>query len=84
VVVLSWYTINNCTVWSGLLHCGKTMRKHTEDSRLQEHGLASIAAMALRSPDNALKVVALGGIPTMLKSMQMFPTNTSLQRQVKE
>jgi hypothetical protein len=58
------------------------MRTHTEDSRLQEVGLATIAAMALRSPDNATRLIGLGAAVITLQAMRMHRTVGSLLRQV--
>jgi armadillo repeat-containing protein 6 len=58
------------------------MRTHISDAKLQDHGLATIAAMSLRSPDNARRLVAMGATLMILKAMQSHPTVTMVQRQV--
>ena len=60
------------------------MRKHPDDAKLQEHSLATIGAMALRSPDNSLQLVGLGVVPVVLRAMQAHATDGSIQRQVSQ
>ncbi len=59
----------------------RAMRAHPGDARLQEHALATMAAMALRSPDNCLRLAALGGVPVALQAMRGHPEATAVQRQ---
>ena len=60
------------------------MRKHPEDAKLQEHSLATLGAMALRSPDNAQQLVGLGVIPVVLRAMQSHGADGTIQRQVRQ
>jgi hypothetical protein len=63
-------------------HPGQAMRTHKDDSRLQEIGLATIAAMSLRSPDNTTRMVGSGGVAITMQAMRMHRTVGTLQRQV--
>lgn len=58
------------------------MTTHKDDSRLQEIGLATIAAMSLRSPDNTTRMVGSGGVAITMQAMRMHRTVGTLQRQV--
>eukprot|EP00903_Cladosiphon_okamuranus_P005933 g5863.t1 len=57
------------------------MSQHTNDKTLQEHGCATMAAMALRSPSNGAQIVQEGGITAVLAAMRTHPTVQPLQRQ---
>lgn len=61
----------------------QAMRTHPTDPRLQEIGLATVAAMALRSPDNAVRLVGMGAALVSLQAMRTHKTVGSLQRQVR-
>ncbi|CAM9495681.1 unnamed protein product [Phaeothamnion confervicola] len=51
------------------------------DASLQEHGLATLAALALRAPHNARRVAAAGGFEAILAAMRAHPAASALQRQ---
>ncbi|CAM9630029.1 unnamed protein product [Laminaria digitata] len=57
------------------------MSQHKGDKALQEHGCATMAAMALRSPSNGAQIVAEGGIASVLEAMRLHPNVQPLQRQ---
>eukprot|EP00904_Undaria_pinnatifida_P005168 jgi/Undpi1/1781/HiC_scaffold_12.g05168.m1 len=57
------------------------MSQHPADKTLQEHGCATMAAMALRSPSNGARIVSEGGITSVLEAMRQHPTVQGLQRQ---
>ncbi len=59
----------------------KAMRKHAEDAKLQEHGLATVGAMALRSPDNCSQLVGLGAVLVILQAFRQHAEVTAIQRQ---
>jgi hypothetical protein len=59
----------------------RAMQAHPADGKLQEHGLATMAAMGLRSRDNALRLAALGGVALALQAMRAHPESTAVQRQ---
>lgn len=58
------------------------MEGFPEAFRLQEHGCATFAAMALRSPRNAEHLVKHHNVATwIVRAMQKHPSRTTLQRQ---
>eukprot|EP00752_Nemacystus_decipiens_P018714 g16778.t1 len=57
------------------------MSQHKNDKTLQEHGCATMAAMALRSPSNGAQIVQEGGIASVLEAMRTHPAVQPLQRQ---
>lgn len=59
----------------------KAMRKHAEEGKLQEHGLATMGAMALRSPENCRQLVGLGAVPVLLQALRQHAENSAIQRQ---
>jgi hypothetical protein len=46
-----------------------------------EHGIASLAAMTLRSPANSTKIVRVGAIDVIVKAMRRHSEKGSVQRQ---
>lgn len=53
-----------------------------EDSHLMEHGIACLAAMSLRFPSNAVKIVQCGATEVVTKAMTKFmASRPSLVRQ---
>lgn len=57
------------------------LNTHMNDSALAEHVIATLAAMALRKPENSARIVALGGAGVIAQCMRRFPTCVPLQRQ---
>lgn len=51
-----------------------------EDSTLVEHAMATLAAMALRSPQNGTKIIEANGVDSIIKGMRKHPTKGALQR----
>eukprot|EP01036_Dinobryon_divergens_P013586 gene13586-18328_t len=58
-----------------------TSEEYLPDFSFAEHALATLAAMSLRSPLNAARILEVGGIDAMLKAMRRHPTREALQRQ---
>jgi len=57
-------------------------KRHSDDAQLQEHFCATIANMALRRPQNAVKIVGLGGGNLVIASMHAHAEqHANLQRQ---
>ena len=57
-------------------------KRHSDDAQLQEHFCATIANMALRRPQNAVKIVGLGGGNLVITSMHAHAEqHANLQRQ---
>lgn len=48
----------------------------------QEHGCATMAAMALRSPSNGSRILAEGGVTAVVEAMRRHSSAQGLQRQV--
>ncbi|GKY91071.1 hypothetical protein MPSEU_000079900 [Mayamaea pseudoterrestris] len=48
---------------------------------LQEHAIGTMAAMALRQPQNAAFLIASQGAPNIVQAMRKYPNRSSLQRQ---
>lgn len=59
----------------------KAMRKHGEEVKIQEHGLATMGAMALRSPDNCRQLVGLGAVLVILQAFRQHAEARTIQRQ---
>lgn len=59
----------------------KAMRKHGEVVKIQEHGLATMGAMALRSPDNCRQLVGLGAVLVILQALRQHGEARTIQRQ---
>ncbi len=59
----------------------KAMRKHGEAVKIQEHGLATMGAMALRSPENCRQLVGLGAVLVILQALRQHAEVRSVQRQ---
>ena len=57
------------------------MRRYRSDPVVQEHGCATLAAMALRKPANAKKIIDEGGPMEVLTAMRQLPNVVPLQRQ---
>lgn len=51
------------------------------DAGLVEHGIACLAAMALRSPSNSAKMVSTGVVVVVVENMRRHPSHAALQRQ---
>ena len=52
-----------------------------EDGALLEHGIACLAAMSLRFPSNAAKIIKTGAIDLVLKAMARHMARSALVRQ---
>ena len=61
-----------------LVNC---MRAGLDQQALQEHGCGTIAAMALRQPQNATFLLDAQVVPLIVQAMKRYPDRTSLQRQ---
>ena len=59
----------------------KAMRNHGEEVKIQEHGLATMGAMALRSPDNCRQLVGLGAVLVILQALRQHAEARTIQRQ---
>ncbi|KAF1333187.1 hypothetical protein FI667_g3008, partial [Globisporangium splendens] len=57
------------------------MRLHLGDPSLQQHACATLAAVALRAPENSLRIVDLGGARQIAFAMRSHRENTALLRQ---
>lgn len=57
------------------------MRLHLGDPSLQQHACATLAAIALRSPENSIHIVNLGGARQIAFAMRTHRENTALLRQ---
>lgn len=57
------------------------VRHFRSRASVQEHGLGTLAAMALRRPGNALRIVEAGGARDMLTAMRQHPSVVPVQRQ---
>jgi len=57
------------------------MDHHLNIALIQEHGCGAIAAMALRKPDNAQNIVAVGGVNNIIKAMRKHENCVLIQRQ---
>jgi len=72
-------TLCNDAVLSGLLYA---MQTHQTHAALQEHACGTLAAMALRKPQNALKIVQThDGHSYILAAMRNHSNNKLVQRQ---
>jgi hypothetical protein len=58
-----------------------SIEKYLNDALLVEHGLACLAAISLRNPGNAAKIVSMGSIELVVKLMRQHSEKTALQRQ---
>jgi len=59
----------------------KAMHEYKNNATIQEHGCGSLAAMALRKPSNAARIVHDNGASAILTAMKLFPNNVLVQRQ---
>ena len=59
----------------------QAMRLYRTDAAVQEHGCATLAAMALRKPANAQRIVEEGGPMEVLTAMRRHPSVVPVQRQ---
>ena len=59
----------------------QAMRLYRSDTAVQEHGCATLAAMALRKPANAQRIVEEGGPMEVLTAMRRHPSVVPVQRQ---
>jgi len=57
------------------------MKLYQTDASIQEHGCGALAAMALRRPANAMRIVQQDGPRALLTGMRQFPGNVLVQRQ---
>jgi len=57
------------------------MRLYRDNALIQEHGCGTLAAMALRRPANAVRIVKQNGPRELLAAMSKFPNNVLVQRQ---
>lgn len=58
---------------------GMSMYKNA--ASIQEHGCGALAAMALRKPSNALRIIHENGAASILTAMKLFSRNVLVQRQ---
>eukprot|EP00553_Chaetoceros_curvisetus_P002786 CAMPEP_0204625002 /NCGR_PEP_ID=MMETSP0717-20131115/10761_1 /ASSEMBLY_ACC=CAM_ASM_000666 /TAXON_ID=230516 /ORGANISM="Chaetoceros curvisetus" /LENGTH=223 /DNA_ID=CAMNT_0051640583 /DNA_START=1 /DNA_END=672 /DNA_ORIENTATION=+ len=57
------------------------MRLYRSNAAIQEHGCGTLAAMALRKPANALRIVQDDGPREIMNALRQFPNNVLVQRQ---
>ena len=57
------------------------MRLYRTGASIQEHSLGALAAMSLRRPVNAMRIVRQDAPREMLAGMRQFPGNVLVQRQ---
>lgn len=72
---------SNTTVPSVLPSIIQAMSIYKNCSTLQEHGCGALAAMALRKPSNASRIIHENGASSILTALKLFPTNVLVQRQ---
>lgn len=71
-------TLHSTSVLPAIL---QGMRLYRTNASIQEHSLGALAAMALRKPVNAMRIVRQDGPREMLTGMRQFPGNVLVQRQ---
>ena len=71
---------SSCTT-SVLPHLLQSMRLFPSASQVQEHACGTLAAMALRRPDNARCILNTDGPRWILLAMRHHPQNANVQRQ---
>lgn len=59
----------------------EAMREHAQERKIQEHGLATLGAMALRSPDNCRHLSGMGAVSVILEALERHPEARAIQRQ---
>jgi hypothetical protein len=59
----------------------KGMRMYRTNASIQEHGCGTLAAMALRKPSNAMRIVQEEGPREIITAIRHHPTNVLVQRQ---
>ncbi|GMH52780.1 hypothetical protein TL16_g01305, partial [Triparma laevis f. inornata] len=59
----------------------EAMRKHTASPMVAEHGCGTLAAMALRKPENVTHIFSCDGAAALLLAMRHHPKNVTVQRQ---
>lgn len=59
----------------------QAMSIYKKSSSIQEHGCGALAAMALRKPSNALRILHQDGASSILTAMKLFPNSVLVQRQ---
>jgi hypothetical protein len=57
------------------------MRIYRDNASIQEHGCGALAAMALRKPMNAMRIIQENGAREIVSAMSKFPNNVLIQRQ---
>ncbi|RMX69994.1 hypothetical protein KXD40_006120 [Peronospora effusa] len=57
------------------------MRRHEADASIQQNACATLAAIALRSPENSCALVELGAIRHISRAMQVHHNDVSVLRQ---
>jgi armadillo repeat-containing protein 6 len=57
------------------------MQTHRSDSSMQQHACATLAAIALRSPENSTRLVNLGAARKIAMAMRTHKTDTAVLRQ---
>jgi hypothetical protein len=57
------------------------MKKHPDSPMIAEHGCGTIAAMALRKPDNVKHIMDCDGAGVLVVAMKRHPKNVLVQRQ---
>lgn len=59
----------------------KGMKMYRTNASIQEHGCGTLAAMALRKPANAMRIVQEEGPREVITAIRQHPTNVLVQRQ---
>eukprot|EP00934_Nitzschia_sp_Nitz4_P001217 Nitzschia sp. Nitz4//scaffold9_size221794//57278//58819//NITZ4_001333-RA/size221794-processed-gene-0.10-mRNA-1//1//CDS//3329560962//1217//frame0 len=59
----------------------QAMELHATNASVQENGCGILAAMALRQPNNAIRICQANGGEYIVKAMKAFPNKVTLQRQ---
>ena len=73
--------VGTTTIPSNLPSIIRAMKIYKKNATIQEHGCGTLAAMALRKPSNALRIVHEDGASSILTAMKLFPSNVLVQRQ---
>jgi len=69
-----------CTNGS-LNHMITAMKQHAASPNIAEHGCGTLAAMALRRPENVTHIFSCDGANILLLAMKRHPKNVLVQRQ---
>lgn len=65
----------------GVAQLMQAMQTHHADVSLQQHACATLAAIALRSPENSTRIIDLGAARQISLAMRKHKTDTALLRQ---